>query len=185
MFTELRGSRLVSQCRVPRYGVHRRQEAGRQDVSTSPSPPGRRGPQVVSQRYLGSAEEIAARLSKAGPGGPDRRRHLASATSLRCGRSFTSSRWRRSSTGSPAPIAPVPGRRSGPTSPSRRRTSGRSVSKLAFSGWWQKTTAERWLRLPAGAHGHQRFWTRWNRSAGADPGDRAPHRGQDSRGPSR
>src|SRR5258707_824443 len=34
-------------------------------------------PRIVSQRYLGSAEEIAARLSEAGPGEPDRSRHLA------------------------------------------------------------------------------------------------------------
>src|SRR6266700_60663 len=34
-------------------------------------------PRIVSQRYLGSAVEIAARLSEAGPGEPDRSRHLA------------------------------------------------------------------------------------------------------------
>src|SRR6476659_3063465 len=34
-------------------------------------------PRIVSQRYLGSAEEGAARLSEAGPGEPARTRHLA------------------------------------------------------------------------------------------------------------
>ncbi len=34
-------------------------------------------PRIVSQRYLGSAEEIAARLSETWPGEPDRTRHLA------------------------------------------------------------------------------------------------------------
>src|SRR6266545_3034012 len=34
-------------------------------------------PRIVSQRYLGPAEEIIARLSEAGPGEPDRTRHLA------------------------------------------------------------------------------------------------------------
>ena len=34
-------------------------------------------PRIVSQRYLGSADEIAARLSEAGRGEPDRSRHLA------------------------------------------------------------------------------------------------------------
>src|ERR1035438_8052383 len=34
-------------------------------------------PRIVSQRYLGSAEEIASRLSESGPGEPDRSRHLA------------------------------------------------------------------------------------------------------------
>ena len=34
-------------------------------------------PRIVSQQYLGSAEEIAERLSAAGPGEPDRSSHLA------------------------------------------------------------------------------------------------------------
>src|SRR5713226_9390632 len=34
-------------------------------------------PRIVSQRYLGSAEEIAAPLSESGPGEPDHSRHLA------------------------------------------------------------------------------------------------------------
>jgi len=34
-------------------------------------------PRIVSQRYLGSAAEIAARLSEKSPGEPDRTRHLA------------------------------------------------------------------------------------------------------------
>jgi len=34
-------------------------------------------PRIVSQRYLGSAEEIAARPSESGPGEPDRSRRLA------------------------------------------------------------------------------------------------------------
>src|ERR1700674_1554520 len=34
-------------------------------------------PRIVSQQYLGSAEEIAERLSESGPGEPDRTQHLA------------------------------------------------------------------------------------------------------------
>src|ERR1700679_19671 len=34
-------------------------------------------PRIVSQTYLGSAEEIAQRLSEAGPGEPGRTQHLA------------------------------------------------------------------------------------------------------------
>ena len=34
-------------------------------------------PRIVSQRYLGPAEEIVARLAETGPGEPDRTRHLA------------------------------------------------------------------------------------------------------------
>src|ERR1035437_1124516 len=34
-------------------------------------------PRIVSQQYLGSADEIALRLSEGGPGEPDRSQHLA------------------------------------------------------------------------------------------------------------
>lgn len=34
-------------------------------------------PRIVSQQYLGSAEEIAERLSESGPGEPDRTQHVA------------------------------------------------------------------------------------------------------------
>ena len=34
-------------------------------------------PRIVSQRYLGPADEIVARLAETGPGEPDRTRHLA------------------------------------------------------------------------------------------------------------
>jgi hypothetical protein len=34
-------------------------------------------PRIVSQQYLGSAEEIAERLSESGPGEPDRTSHLS------------------------------------------------------------------------------------------------------------
>jgi len=61
-------------------------------------------PRIVSQRYLGTAAEIAARLSEQGPGEPDRTRHLA------------------------------------------------------FADWWAKTAGDRWLRVPAGALDHRRFW---------------------------
>ena len=140
-------------------------------------------PRIVSQRYLGSAEEIAARLSEAGPGEPDRSRHLAFGDVAAVWAMLRGWRWRRSSTRSPAPVAPMPGRRSGPTSPSRR--SNRVVdpcSKLAFSDWWQKTAGDRWLRLPAGALDHRRFWDAMDAiSEEQIQGDRAPHRRQDGR----
>src|SRR5712691_4429019 len=116
-------------------------------------------PRIVSQRYLGSAEEIAARLSEAGPGEPDRSRHLAfgdvaAVWELLC-------RLR---------VAKIVDEVAG----ARRSDAGASVgtyialatlnrvvdpcSKLAFSDWWDKTACDRWLRLPPGAPGHRRFW---------------------------
>lgn len=116
-------------------------------------------PRIVSQRYLGSAEEIAARLSEAGPGEPDRTRHLAFgdvgatwAVLCRLG------------------VADIVDEVVGP----RRADAGASVgtyialaalnrvcdpcSKLAFADWWATTAGDRWLRLPAGALDHRRFW---------------------------
>src|SRR6266581_941872 len=116
-------------------------------------------PRIVSQRYLGSAVEIAARLSEAGPGEPDRSRHLAFGD--------VAAVWQMLGRLRVAEIVDgVVG--------ARRSDAGASVgtyitlatlnrvvdpcSKLAFSDWWDKTACDRWLRLPPGALDHRRFW---------------------------
>lgn len=116
-------------------------------------------PRIVSQRYLGSAEEIAARLSEAGPGEPDRSRHLAFGDVAAVWELLGRLR-----------VAEIVDEVSG----ARRSDAGASVgtyialatlnrvvdpcSKLAFSDWWDKTACDRWLRLPPGALDHRRFW---------------------------
>src|SRR5271155_4518028 len=116
-------------------------------------------PRIVSQRYLGSADEIAKRLSEAGPGEPARTQHLAFGD-----------------------LAAVWGvlERLGVTSiiddvvGIRRADAAGSVgtyvalaalnrvvapcSKLAFSDWWDKTAGDHLVRMPAGSLGHRRFW---------------------------
>src|SRR6266581_4028952 len=116
-------------------------------------------PRIVSQRYLGSAVEIAARLSEAGPGEPDRSRHLAFGD--------VAAVWQMLGRLRVAEIVDgVVG--------ARRSDAGASVgtyialatlnrvvdpcSKLAFSDWWDKTACGRWLRLSPGALDHRRFW---------------------------
>lgn len=116
-------------------------------------------PRIVSQRYLGSAEEIAARLSEAGPGEPDRSRHLAFGDVAAVWELLGRLR-----------VAEIVDEVAG----ARRSDAGASVgayialatlnrvvdpcSKLAFSDWWDKTACDRWLRLPPGALDHRRFW---------------------------
>ena len=116
-------------------------------------------PRIVSQRYLGSAEEIAARLSESGPGEPDRSRHLAFGDVAAVWQMLR--RLRVAET-----VDEVVG--------SRRADAGASAgtyialaalnrvvdpcSKLAFSEWWQKTAGDRWLRLSPAALDHRRFW---------------------------
>jgi transposase len=116
-------------------------------------------PRIVSQRYLGPAEEIVARLSQTGPGEPDRSRHLAfgdvAAVWAVLGR---------------LGVAEIVDEVVGP----RRADAAASVgtyialavlnrvcdpcSKLAFADWWAKTAGDRWLRLGAPALDHRRFW---------------------------
>jgi transposase len=116
-------------------------------------------PRIVSQRYLGSAEEVAARLSEAGPGEPARSRHLAF--------------------GDVAAVWGMLGRLDyggivDAVVGDRRADAAASVgtylalactnrvvaprSKLAFADWWATTAADRWVRLPAAATDHRRFW---------------------------
>jgi transposase len=116
-------------------------------------------PRIVSQRYLGSAEELAARLSEAGPGEPERSRHLGFGDVAAV---FEMLRRLR--------VAEVVDEVVG----ARRSDAGASVgtylalatlnrvvepcSKLAFSEWWATTAGDRWVHLSPGALDHRRFW---------------------------
>ena len=116
-------------------------------------------PRIVSQRYLGSAEELAARLSEAGPGEPERSRHLGFGDVAAV---FEMLRRLR--------VVEVVDEVVG----ARRSDAGASVgtyialatlnrvvepcSKLAFSEWWATTAGDRWVHLSPGALDHRRFW---------------------------
>ncbi len=116
-------------------------------------------PRTVSQRYLGSAEELAARLSEAGPGEPERSRHLGFGDVAAV---FEMLRRLR--------VVEVVDEVVG----ARRSDAGASVgtyialatlnrvvepcSKLAFSEWWATTAGDRWVHLSPGALDHRRFW---------------------------
>jgi transposase len=116
-------------------------------------------PRIVSQRYLGSADEIAQRLSAAGPGEPTKTRHLAFGDLAAAWSVIRRLR-----------VVELIDQLAGP----RRSDAAASVgtylalaavnrvvaprSKLAFADWWQTTAGERWCRLPAAALDHRRFW---------------------------
>ena len=116
-------------------------------------------PRIVSQRYLGSAEEITKRLSEAGPGEPDRTRHLAFGD--------LAAVW---SMLERLGVAEIVDDVVGP----RRSDAAASVgtyfalaianrvaapcSKLAFADWWATTAGDRLVKLPASALDHRRFW---------------------------
>ncbi|MGH8916805.1 MAG: IS1634 family transposase, partial [Actinomycetes bacterium] len=116
-------------------------------------------PRIVSQRYLGSAEEIEARLSGAGPGEPDRTRHLAFGD--------LAAVWSVLDRLGVAEIVDevVGGRRSDAAASVGTyialATANRVVdpcSKRRFSDWWKTTAGDRWVRVAASALDHRRFW---------------------------
>jgi transposase len=116
-------------------------------------------PRIVSQRYLGSAAEIAARLSEAGPGEPDRSRHLAFGDLAAVWSVLERLR-----------VAEIVDEVLGP----RRTDAAASVgtyitlatanrvvdpcSKRKFSDWWKTTAGDRWVRVSTSALDHRRFW---------------------------
>jgi transposase len=116
-------------------------------------------PRIVAQQYLGSGEELAARLSQAGPGEPTRTRHRAFGD--------LAAAW---SVLQRLDVAGVIDQTVG----SRRVDAAASVgtylalaacnrvvaprSKLAFARWWQTTAGDRLVKLPAAALDHRRFW---------------------------
>jgi transposase len=116
-------------------------------------------PRIVSQRYLGSADEIATRLSEAGPGEPDRTRHLAFGD--------LAAVWSMLERLKVAEIVDdVVGARRGDAQASvgtyiALATANRVVdpcSKRKFADWWKTTAGDRFVHLSASALDHRRFW---------------------------
>jgi transposase len=116
-------------------------------------------PRIISQQYLGSAEEVMARLSAAPGGSPERTQH----------RKF----------GDLAAVWGILGRlkvaeRIDAVCGSGRGAGGVSVgtylalatlnrvvapcSKLGFADWWATTAGPRFTKIPVAATDHRRFW---------------------------
>jgi transposase len=125
-------------------------------------------PRIVSQQYLGSAEEVMAKLSAMPGGQPIRSRHkrfgdLAAVWSMLV---------RLDVAGIVDEIAP------------RRADAAASVgtylalacanrivdpcSKREFADWWASTAGPRWVRLGRGATDHRRFWDAMDRLGEAE-----------------
>jgi transposase len=120
-------------------------------------------PRIVSQQYLGSADEVMAKLSETASGQPNRSAHkrfgdLAAVWSMLV---------RLDVAGIVDEMAP------------RRADAGASVgtylalacanriidpcSKREFADWWTTTAGSRWVRLGRGALDHRRFWDAMDR----------------------
>ena len=116
-------------------------------------------PRIIAQQYLGSGEELAARLSQAGPGEPTQTRHRAFGD--------LAAAWQVLQR---LQVARLIDEQVG----SRRGDAAASVgtylalaalnrvvapcSKLGFARWWQTTAGDRLVKLPVAALDHRRFW---------------------------
>ena len=115
-------------------------------------------PRIVSQEYLGTAEEVMAKLAGAVSGEPVRSQHkqfgdLAGVWSV------------LERLGVVQVVDEVAPRRADAAASVGTyialATANRIVapcSKLAFADWWATTAGPRWVKTPAGALDHRRFW---------------------------
>lgn len=115
-------------------------------------------PKMVSERYLGKAADIEAAMAGSTVE-PERTRHLAFGD--------LAAVWGMLERLEVAGIIDdVVGARRGDAAASvgtylALATANRVVdpcSKLAFADWWATTAGDRWVRLPAAALDHRRFW---------------------------
>lgn len=127
-------------------------------------------PRIVSQQYLGTAQEVMARLSGAAAGEPVRSQHrrfgdLAAVWSVleRLGVvgvvDAVAPRYANAAASVGTYIALA--------------TANRVVdpcSKLAFADWWATTAGPRWVKMAAAALDHRRFWDAMDRLGEADLG---------------
>lgn len=120
-------------------------------------------PRIVSQQYLGSAEEVAAKLSGAPTGQPVRTQHkrfgdLAAVWSTldRLGVAAVIDRVAPRHANAAVPVGTY----------IALATANRIVapcSKLAFADWWVSTAGPRFTRLSRAATDHRRFWDAMDR----------------------
>src|SRR6266849_649789 len=116
-------------------------------------------PRIVSQEYLGTAEELAAAMRGGGLGLPDRVQHkdfgaVAAAWGL------------LEDLGVAAIIDEAAGARRSDAAASAGtylvlaalNRLAAPCSKLAFADWWAKTAAPRFTKIPASVLDHRRFW---------------------------
>ncbi len=116
-------------------------------------------PRIISQEYLGTADELAAAMRGGGLGLPDRTRHkefgaIAAAWGML----------------EDLGVAAVIDQAAGPAPAGQPLPTGTYLalaalnrlvapcSKAGFADWWKTTAADRFTKIPATALDHRRFW---------------------------
>jgi transposase len=120
-------------------------------------------PRIVSQQYLGSAEEVMAKLSQTPTGQPIRSQHkrfgdLAAVWSILA---------RLQVAGIVDEVAPRRGDAAASVGTYLALACANRVvdpcSKRGFADWWATTAGPRWVKLDRGALDHRRFWDAMDR----------------------
>lgn len=125
-------------------------------------------PRIVSQQYLGSAEEVTAKLRGQQAGTPTRTQHkqfgdLAAVWSV-MDRLGVVNIIDELAPRYPTALASV-------GTYLALAIANRIVapcSKSAFADWWDTTAGQRWAKLPGGATDHRRFWDAMSRLSATD-----------------
>jgi transposase len=116
-------------------------------------------PRIVSQEYLGTADELAAAMRGGGLGLPDKTRHkdfgaVAAAWGML----------------EDLGVAGIVDQAAGPAPAGQPLSTGTYLalaalnrlvapcSKAGFADWWKTTAADRFTKIPAAALDHRRFW---------------------------
>src|SRR6266702_8150132 len=116
-------------------------------------------PRIVSQEYLGTADELAAAMRGGGLGLPDRTGHLAFGD--------VAAAWGMLDD---LGVAGIIDQVTGPRPAGQPLSTGTYLalaalgrlvapcSKAAFADWWKTTAADRFTKIGASALDHRRFW---------------------------
>jgi transposase len=116
-------------------------------------------PRIVSQEYLGTADELAAAMRGGGLGLPDRTRHKQFGA--------VAAAWAMLED---LGVAGIIDQVTGPAPAGQPLSTGTYLalaalnrlvapcSKAAFADWWKTTAADRFTKIPATALDHRRFW---------------------------
>jgi transposase len=116
-------------------------------------------PRIVSQEYLGTADELAAAMRGGGLGLPDATRHKEFGA--------VAAAWGMLED---LGVARIIDEVTGPRPPGQPLSTGTYLalaalnrlvapcSKAAFADWWKTTAADRFARIPGPALDHRRFW---------------------------
>jgi hypothetical protein len=120
-------------------------------------------PRIVSQQYLGSAEEVMAKLSETPAGQPKRSQHKRFGDLA----AVWSTLVRLDVAGIVDEVVPRRGDAAASVGTYLALACANRVvdpcSKRGFADWWQTTAGPRWVKLERAAVDHRRFWDAMDR----------------------